>query len=323
MATMGSDFIDSNIRGNRWHSAVLVAGMIGILAFIGWFIAGTAGLVISTGLCLFTVVLGPAVSPQFVLRMYKAQPIEEHHSPQLMALYAELIRRANLSTSPTLYYIPSRTLNAFAVGNRKQSAVAITDGLLRVLEPREIAGVLAHEISHIRHRDMLVLGIADTVSRIIATISQIGQFLLLLAIPTFLMSGNLGFLIVALVLFASPVLSNLLQLALSRTREFNADLGAVALTGDASGLASALQKLERITSGKRFPWLIPGRKGHTAPATLRTHPPTEERIRRIMEAGESIATDRGGESWNRSRRLSASQDRVRRGPRWHATGLWY
>lgn len=102
MACIGSDFIDTNIRGNRWHSTALVARMVGTLAFIGWFIAGTVGAVISTGLCLFTVVLGPAVSPQFVLRMHKAQPIEEHRSLQLTALYAELVRRADLSASPTL-----------------------------------------------------------------------------------------------------------------------------------------------------------------------------------------------------------------------------
>jgi heat shock protein HtpX len=322
---MSSDFIDSNIVGNRIQSALLIFAMVCILALIGMFLGGPLGAGIAIGLCVVAIALGPSLSPQIILRMYKAEPIPRSASPQLYDLFSELVRRADLPAVPTLYYVPSRTLNAFAVGKQTQAAVAITDGLLRMLDAREIAGVLAHEVSHIRHKDMWVLGIADTVSRIIGTLSQIGQLMLFLAIPTFLMSGGYAFLIAALLLVGSPLISNLLQLALSRSREFNADLGAVALTRDARGLASALAKLERISSGTGFPWIGPSRTSETAPALLRTHPPTDERIRRIIEAGESL----GGEPFEPAEQLDQQRmsprdhDRVRRGPGWHVAGLWY
>lgn len=324
---MSTDFIDSNIRGNRVQSALLIGAMVCILAFIGLFLGGPLGAIIAIGLCLFAIVFGPTVTPQIILRMYRAQPIPRQAAPQLYDMFAELVRRAELPVAPTLYYIPSRTLNAFAVGNQSNAAVAITDGLLRMLDAREVAGVLAHEISHIRHRDMWVLGVADTVSRIIGTLSQIGQLMLVLAIPALVATGGYQLLIAALVLAGSPIISNLLQLALSRSREFNADLGAVRLTGDAQGLASALAKLERITSGTGFPWIVPGReKSQTVPATLRTHPPTDERIRRILAAGHSIDNFAPFQSAppGQQRRLSPiNRERVRRGPNWHIAGLWY
>ena len=161
----------------------------------------------------------------------------------------------------------------------------------------------------------------------LATLSQIGQLMLFLAIPSLLATGGYTFLIAALVLAGSPLISNLLQLALSRSREFNADLGAVRLTGDAKGLASALAKLERITSGTGFPWIVPGReKSQTVPATLRTHPPTDERIRRILAAGHSMGDIEPFQSSQRGqqRRLTPTDhERVRRGPNWHVAGLWY
>lgn len=322
---MSTEFIDSNIRSNRLQSGLLIFLMICILAVVGMFFGGPIGAGIAIGLCLLAIVFGPSISPQIILRMYKAQPIPRQSAPQLHDMFTELVRRAELEPAPVLHYIPSRTLNAFAVGNQSNSAVAITDGLLRLLDAREVAGVLAHEVSHIRHHDMWVLGIADTVSRIIGTLSQIGQLMLILAIPAFFTVGGSSFLIAALVLAASPMISNLLQLALSRSREFNADMGAVRLTGDAHGLASALAKLERVTSGTGFPWIVPGRdKSQTVPATLRTHPPTKDRIERILEAGRSIGSLEPLSPASDPRRLPPSDHRrVRRGPNWHIAGLWY
>ena len=298
-----------------------------VLALTGFVLGHVIGLIVAIVVCVLTFFFGPRASPKLVLRMYKARQIPRQSAPELFDLFTELVRRADLPVSPDLYYIPSRTLNAFAIGTQKNSAVAITDGLLRILNPREIAGVLAHEVSHIRHRDMRVLGIADSVSRITGTLSQIGQFMLLLAIPTFLMSGGHILLAGALLLLVAPLISNLMQLALSRAREFNADLGAVGLTGDAKGLASALAKLERITSGGGgFPWIFAGKKRQTVPAMLRTHPPTDERIRRILEAGESIAANQQPihPANPQTRRVAPSEyPRVRRGPGWHIAGLWY
>ena len=146
--------------------------------------------------------------------------------------------------------------------------------------------------------------------------------MLLVAVPSLLLSGSYLFLIGALLLISAPMMTNLMQLALSRAREFNADLGAVALTGDSIGLASALKKLERATSGGGFPWVFAGKKKQSVPAMLRTHPPTEERVRRILEAGESLTPQ--SIPATSPRRLAPQQyPRVRRGPRWHVAGLWY
>ena len=301
-----------------------MACVLGLIAFLffGWI-----GAVIALAVCVGLIFFGPRASPQIVLRMYKAQAIPRQSAPELLDMFTELVHRAELSNMPGLYYIPSRTLNAFAVGNQKNSAVAITDGLLRILSPREIAGVLAHEISHIRHKDMRVLGIADSVSRITGSLSQLGQFMLIFAIPNYMMNGGMLILAGALLLIAAPFISNLMQLALSRAREFNADLGAVGLTGDARGLASALQKLERITSGGGgFPWIFAGRKKQTVPAMLRTHPATDERVRRILEAGQSLIEERSQIPQiqdQRRRVVPNDRPRVRKGPRWHVAGLWY
>tara|TARA_R110002049_G_scaffold72490_2_gene187177 strand:+ start:203613 stop:204587 length:975 start_codon:yes stop_codon:yes gene_type:complete len=324
---MSHEFIDSNIRGNRVQSALLILGMACLLSLMGYLIGGTLGLVIAVVVCLLALVFGPRVSPQIVLRMYKTQPISRATSPELFDMFQELVRRAELDVAPSLHYVPSRTLNAFAVGHADNAAVAITDGLLRILNPREIAGVLAHELSHIRHRDMWVLGIADSVSRITATLSQIGQFMLLFALPLSIAGGGYVFLISALVLVFAPLISNLMQLALSRSREFNADLGAVRITKDAIGLSSALSKLERATSSDAgAPWIFAGRRRTTVPAMLRTHPPTDQRIERIMEAGRSIGQQFPiGENQVPARRRVQMQQhpRVRSGPRWHVAGLWY
>lgn len=300
-----------------------------LLGFIGFVLLSSwVGAAVAIAVCIGLIFFGPRATPQIVLKMYKAQEIPRQSAPELMDVFAELVQRAELQVSPKLYYIPSRTLNAFAIGHQDNSAVAITDGLLRILNPREIAGVLAHEVSHIQHKDMRVLGVADSVSRLTGSLSQIGQFMLFLAVPNYFMNGQIGFLLGAILLMVAPFISNLMQLALSRAREFNADLGAVGLTGDALGLASALKKLERATSGAGgFPWVFAGRKKQTTPAMLRTHPPTGERVKRILEAGESLQPQPvnpvARPNGSRQRLAPSNQQRVRNGPRWHVAGLWY
>ena len=144
---MNNEHITINILGNRIQSAVLIFGMTCILALIGFVLGHWVGVIVSVAICIMMVLFGPSVSPQLVLRMYKAQEIPRQAAPELLGIFDELVRRAQLKVAPKLYYVPSRTLNAFAVGNEANSAVAITDGLLRILNPREIAGVLAHEVA--------------------------------------------------------------------------------------------------------------------------------------------------------------------------------
>ena len=306
---------------NLLHSLVLVAAMLGLMALIGWLLAGPAGvawLMLLGGLML---VLSPRVTPQLVMRLYRARPLRPDQAPGLSAVVQELARRAGLPRPPQLHWIPSAICNAIAVGDRADSSIAVTDRILRTMTPRELTGILAHEISHIRSRDLEVMGLADVVSRITRMMSWIGQLLLFVNLPLILLGQVAVPWLLVLLLIVAPTLSALLQLALSRTREFDADLGAVRLTGDPRGLASALAKLERTRGGLLTRILLPDR-GLPEPSVLRTHPVTEERIQRLLDlANETPETPRPA--------VSGLLDASRMPPphttaaRWHASGLWY
>ncbi len=303
---------------NALQSLLMLGGMAGILALLGWLLGGTDLMIWTLALALLLFILTPGISSRLVLRLYGARPLAPAETPQLHALVTELSRRAGLQHRPALYYVPSRIVNAFAVGRRDDAAVAVTDGLLRLLDLRELAGVLAHEISHIRHNDMWVMGLADMMSRTASLLSLFGQLLLFINLPLLLLGKvHVSWLAILVLLFA-PTLIALLQLALSRTREFDADLGAVQLTGDPQGLASALAKLERQQRGWLGRILLPGRR-EPEPSLLRTHPATEERIRRLLElTPPPVETLPLGYF-----ALPDSLPLVVRRPRWRISGLWH
>lgn len=304
---------------NLLHSLLLLGGMALLLALLGWTLAGFPGVVWAMLLGTLALALGPTLSPQVILRLYGARRILPGQAPELQALLAELAGRAALPATPQLYYVPSRVMNAFAVGRPDRAAIAVTDGLLRGLSFRELAGVLAHEMSHVRNNDMWVMGLADVVSRVTGVLSMTGQLLLLVNLP-FLLLGEVAvpWLAVLLLIFA-PTLSALMQLALSRAREYDADLDAARLTRDPRGLASALARLERQSTGWFEQILLPGRR-IPDPSLLRTHPQTEERIRRLL----SLASEET--PWRVPRQApldTGDLGPARHGPRWHLTGLWY
>jgi heat shock protein HtpX len=176
--------------------------------------------------------------------------------------------------------------------------------------------VLAHEVSHIRHNDLSVMAISDWVSRATSILSNIGQFALLITFPMWLFGGNVP-VIPWLILIAAPWISILLQLGLSRTREFDADREAVELTGDPEGLASALLKLERAKTSLLRGILLPG-WGNPEPSWLRTHPATSERIERLME----IKPSRPAIPWSDAS-FHPMNIQIIRNPRWRWPGLWY
>ena len=307
---------------NLVHTAALFAGMLGLLALLGWVVAGPSGLagLVAAGLVLLTA--GMRVSPALILRLYGARPLAVEEAPGLYGIVVELSRRAGLERPPRLYYIPTPMINAFTVGSREDAAVTVTAGLLEHLNRRELVGVLAHEITHVRHNDLKVLGLADLVSRATVLFSWMGQFLLLLNLPLWLAAGySVPWLAVFLLIFA-PTLTALLQLALSRSREFDADLGSVELTGDPRGLASALYKLEAFQANFLERILLPGRRV-PEPSLLRTHPATEERIRRLLEL-EGEAAQPEPAVWEEEPALGPGvRISLRPGPEWHWTGLWH
>ncbi len=323
--------IQQNKAVNRWHSILLILAMTAILCVVGYLTLGFLGFVLSLGITLFTAIFGQRISTAWIMRAYKAQQIKRGQAPALHDAFVELAEQAGLSPIPSLYYIPTRMPNAFATGHKKTAAVAITDGILRMMNPREINGILAHELAHLMHRDTKVMALADTMARLTSTASRIGFFLLLMSGFSALFAGGItpSYIIAFVILFVSPTIMILLQLALSRSREFNADLGAVQLTGDALGLSSALKKLERLAQHGGGFWrkvLQPGPK-RAQPALLRTHPPTPERIKRLMEHADETELSRhriARQPASQPRRTVIPAPRVRRRPSYRiVSGMWH
>jgi heat shock protein HtpX len=164
--------------------------------------------------------------------MYKAKPVAVEEDTQLFAIVEELTKRAGLSRISKLFYIPSQMINAFATGTRDNALIGVTDGILRALDGKEITAVLAHEMSHIKNNDIKVMGMADTIMRVTHMLSGIGKILLIVNLPLILAGkGSFSWLAVVLLIFA-PNIATILQLGLSRAREYDADVGAVDLTKD-------------------------------------------------------------------------------------------
>ena len=322
---MAEHVFEARKSENLLQSLMLIAGMIALMCALGWFLAGVAGLIGLAAAWLVATFLGPQVSPQLLLRMYRARPLSRGEAPALLAVVTELSRRAGLSCIPALYYIPSRVVNAFSLGRCAAAVIGVTDGLLRTLSMRELAGVLAHEISHIGNNDVWVMGLADMVSRTTTALSWFGQLLLFINLPLLLLGqGTVPWLFVALLIFA-PALSTLLQLALARTREYEADLEAARITGDPRGLASALAKLEVMDGSILRRIFFPGRR-EPDPSLLRTHPPTEERIRRLLEVEADELAGVPEELAFTDQAFFAPEHAppvVIRVPSWHITGLWH
>lgn len=311
-------------RLNLIHSGLLILTMLALLALLGLSLLGTTGLVWMVVLGLGLLFFGQRISPQLIMRLYNARAMTPHEAPRLFQINKILAARAELPRPPDLYYVPSRLLNAFAVGHNNNAAIGLTDGLLRSLNTRELAAVLAHEMSHIDNNDMRVMGFADVISRITNLFSSFGKLLLFLNLPLILMgSAGISWFAILLLIFA-PIIVNLLQLALSRTREFDADVGAVQLTGDPQALASALQKLESARSSIFQQVLMPGHS-EPNPSIFRTHPHTDERIERLRALAGSEAPALMFDELPASRRvLPADLVRVAQMPRWRFTsGLWY
>lgn len=312
--------IDSTVhRRAKWRNLantwLIIAGLVGLLMLTAWLLLGPIGIVWAGGLGAVLLLFGPRFSPAMVLRLYKAQQLHRRQAPELFDIVDELARRADLPRAPQLYYVPSAMMNAFAVGRRDDAAITVTDGLVRGLDLRQLAGVLAHEISHIANEDIRVMALADLVNRLTGALQTMGLLLLFLG----LWQGGRAIL-AAPVLIMAPTIGALLQLALSRAREYDADLEAAQLTGDPEGLASALAALERRQGRMWESFVLPGAR-IPDPSILRTHPSTEERVRRLLEL-------RGMRQPpihlpDHPARLPANRPPVTRRPRLHAHGLWY
>jgi len=273
---------------NAVKTTLLLGLMSGVLLVLGEYLGGSGGLVVAFG---FAVVMNFAsywFSDKIVLAMYRAQPVGPGHP--LYQVVERLAQRAGLPM-PKVYVIPEMSPNAFATGrNPSHAAVAATEGILRVLSETELEGVIAHELSHVKHRDILISSVAATLGAAIMMVARIAQF------AAFFGGGRRdddeGSNPIALLatIILAPLAAMLIQAAISRSREFAADAAAARLVGSPSGLVNALKTIE--TASKRVPLDANPATAHmfiVKPFTVSgllslfsTHPPTERRIKALL-----------------------------------------
>ena len=266
---------------NNIQSLLLIISLMIILGILGNIIGGEIMAFYAILFVIMLYFLNPVISPLLILKSYHTQQIAPYQAPNLYAALKVLAQRANLEAIPKLVYLPSDKINAFAVGTTENAIIALSDGILRRLSLKELIAVLAHEISHIAHEDIRIMGFADMMSRLTNFLSITGQFLLIFNLLLSLFNFYLISWTTIFILIFAPIVTDLLQLALSRTREYNADLGAAALLGDPETLASALLKIDAYQENILEQILLPGYRS-PEPSLFRTHPPTKERVKRLL-----------------------------------------
>jgi len=270
-----------NMR-NFLHSALMLSMMTAVLGAVGYILGGRDGLIITVAFVFMFLSLGRGASSRWMLTAIGAAKVRPDQAPVIHAIVQELSLRAGLGRAPDVYLMDAEGMLGFSTGKSQDDAAIVLSGpLVQGMNAREIAGVLSHEISHIAAGDLAVMGMADTITRMTRTLSVLGLVLVLFNIPLAVSGGGympwaaLGLLMLA------PLLSFLLQMALSRGREFEADHGAVDISGDPEALARALEKLEIQQNGLFRHVFLPHQPG-SEPSLLRSHPITQERVERIM-----------------------------------------
>ena len=268
-------------RHTRQHSASLLIAMAALLSYCGWIIAEWDGILWSLvgGAVMFALVR--RVPPRLVLNAIGARPVARWEAPVLYEIIDALCRRAGLERVPDLCWVGERFPVAFTIGVGEATTIALSEGLIRGMTAREIRGILAHEVVHVRNGDLALMQLAMVVGQLTRTVSQLAFLLVFFSLFLRTVSAPSFPIVPLLILAVAPLGVGLLQLALSRTREAEADLEAAELTGDPHGLAFALVKLRRQEQE-----LLRGRFPNAArlrvPSLFRDHPATEERIQSLL-----------------------------------------
>jgi len=271
-------------NANLVQMALLLATLAILIALTFWAIWGATGVLVGLLIVAGGTALALRLNPESVMHLYGARAPEPGTQTQAAGLAAELAQRAQLVRAPKIYVIPSGMLSAFSAGTSEQSCIALTEGVLRQLTMREIADVLAHEIAHIRNGDLALMSVADVVSRLVQGLYYLGLFLLALNLFRILVDEELISWWAIAILVAAPAGMNLLQLSLSKQREFDADRTAALLTGDPLGLASAITRLDTSTGHVIDDILppVPARRV-PQPSMLRCHPAANLRVARLRK----------------------------------------
>jgi heat shock protein HtpX len=279
---------------NTLRTFTLLAALTAIFVGIGYSMGGPTGMVIAFGLAVAMNAFSYWNSDKIVLKMYRAQAVDSSHPDPLVRNYAadvvELAQRGQMPI-PKIYIIDQDQPNAFATGrNPDHAAVAATRGLLRMLDRREIRGVMAHELAHVKHRDTLTMTVTATIAGAISTLANFAAFSGTSSDGERRGGGILGL----LVMFLAPVAAALVQMAISRSREYEADRGGAEISGDPEALASALSKIEAYARGVRNPdaeanpatshmFIINPLSGEGMDNLFSTHPSTANRVAALME----------------------------------------
>jgi heat shock protein HtpX len=275
---------------NLLKTAVLMAAITALFMALGAMLGGRQGMTIALIVALGMNFFSYWFSDKLVLRMYNAQEVDEQSAPQFYGMVRDLAQRAGLPM-PRVYLIQEDAPNAFATGrNPQHAAVAATTGILRILSERELRGVMAHELAHVRHRDILISTISATMA---GAISMLANFAMFFGGRD--EEGRPANPIAGLaVAFLATVAAGLIQMAISRAREFEADRGGAEISGDPRALASALEKIHRYAQGipmeaaERHPetaqmMIMNPLSGGGLRGLFSTHPSTEERVQRLLE----------------------------------------
>lgn len=278
---------------NWVKTAILMAAIMALFGIVGGMIGGKSGM-------LLALVFGGAMnlfsywfSDSMVLKMYNAQQVDETSAPQFYAMVRELARQAGLPM-PKVYLINEAQPNAFATGrNPEHAAVAATTGIIQLLSARELRGVMAHELAHVQHRDILISTISATMAGAISALANFAMFFGGRDEEGRSVNPVVGILVAIL----APLAASLIQMAISRAREFEADAGGAQISGDPNALADALGKIQRYAEG-RIPlgpaeahpetaqmMIINPLSGGGLRGLFSTHPATEERIARLRAMG--------------------------------------
>jgi len=279
---------------NLLKTAILMAAITALFMVVGQLLGGQTGMILALLFALAMNFFSYWFSDRMVLKMYNAQEVDAQSAPRFYAMVQELAARAQLPM-PRVYLINEDAPNAFATGrNPEHAAVAATTGILRLLSERELRGVMAHELAHVKHRDILISTISATMAGAISALANFGM----------LFGGRdsegrpANPIVSIAVMILAPLAASLIQMAISRSREFEADRGGAEISGDPQALASALQKIHQLARG------IPLQAAEAHPETAQmmimnplsagglrglfsTHPPTEERVAALMAMAQA------------------------------------
>ena len=306
--------------GNWFKTTLLMAALTALIVFVGNLLGGQNGMILAFIIAIGMNFFSYWFSDKIVLRMYHAQEVTPSESPELHQIVAGLAQRASLPM-PRIYIIPEDSPNAFATGRSPEHAVvAVTEGLLKLMNRDELEGVLAHELAHVRNRDILIGSIAATMAGAIMILANMARW------SAFLGGGSssdnqgggrgLGGIGLIVMSILAPLAAMLIQMAISRSREYQADASGAGFAGHPTGLASALKKLGTYT--KKLPmnaspqtahmFIVNPLSGRSLMSLFSTHPPLEERIERLTGMPASIHEGPSGRASGEDTGIKQAED---------------